>query len=188
MDEKLLVGLQAGASRVGSLLARMCWQKRYIVRARRATSDHTRAREEMSIRVARRWGLVSAVIACLIGWSQARADGRVALVIGNSHYQNVPVLANPANDATDVSASLRRLGFNVKTLTDTDFESFRGALIEFGHAAQGADMAVLFFAGHGIEIAGDNWLVPIDAALKNDIDVGTEAIGLHAAMLAVSNA
>jgi hypothetical protein len=144
--------------------------------------------KEMNIRIARRWGLVSAVIACLIGWSQARADGRVALVIGNSHYQNVPVLANPANDATDVSAALRRLGFNVKTLRDADFESFRGALIEFGHAAQGADMAVLFFAGHGIEIAGDNWLVPIDAALKNDIDVGTEAIGLHAAMLAVSNA
>ena len=142
----------------------------------------------MSIRVAMQWGLVFAVIVCLIGWSQAHADGRVALVIGNSHYKHVPVLANPANDATDVSEALRRLGFNVKTLTDADFESFRGALIEFGHAAQGADMAVLFFAGHGIEIAGDNWLVPIDAALKNDIDVGTEAIGLRAVMLAVSNA
>src|SRR6185437_4748280 len=102
MDEKLLVGLQAAPAESGRFWLE-CWQKRYIVRARRATSDHTRAREEMSIRVASRWGLVSAVIACLIGWSQARADGRVALVIGNSHYQNVPVLANPANDATDVS-------------------------------------------------------------------------------------
>src|SRR5262249_20155732 len=116
------------------------------------------------------------------------AQIRVALVVGNSAYSSVPALANPANDAADVSQSLQRLGFNVTTLTDAKFDAFRHALIEFGRAARGADMAIVFFAGHGVEIAGENWLLPVDVELKNDIDADTEAVSLRSAMLAVSNA
>ena len=116
------------------------------------------------------------------------AQNRVALVVGNSAYSNVPALPNPANDAADVSQSLQRLGFNVTTVTDAKFDAFRQALIEFGRAARGADMAVVFFAGHGVEIAGENWLLPVDVEMKNDLDADTEALGLRSAMQAVSNA
>ncbi len=116
------------------------------------------------------------------------AQNRIALVIGNSAYANVPALPNPANDAGDLSQSLQRLGFHVTTLIDAKFDDFRRALINFARAARGADMAVLFFAGHGVEITGENWLLPVDIDLKNDIDADTEAVSLRSAMLAVSNA
>ena len=115
------------------------------------------------------------------------AQNRIALVVGNSAYTNVPALPNPANDAADVSQSLKRLGFNVTTVTDAKFDAFRQALIEFGRAARGADMAIVFFAGHGVEAAGENWLLPVDLQMKNDLDADTEALSLRSAMLAVSN-
>src|SRR5262249_44304533 len=120
----------------------------------------------------------------------ARADAqkRVALVIGNGGYQKVTHLANPAHDAEDVAASLTRLGFEVKTVIDADFEGFRRALLEFGRTAPGADMAVFYFAGHGVEIDGNNWLMPTDVELKSDADARTEAIGLQSVMQAVAAA
>src|SRR5208282_3045144 len=71
---------------------------------------------------------------------------------------------------------------------DATLDSLRHALIDFGRAARDADTAVLFFAGHGMEILGENWLLPIDTELRNDVDVDTEAVSLRSAMLAVSNA
>jgi uncharacterized caspase-like protein len=70
---------------------------------------------------------------------------RVALVIGNSAHQNVPFLPNPINDASDISESLKRLGFDVKTLTNARYDDMRRALIDFVPRAQGADIAVIFF-------------------------------------------
>jgi uncharacterized caspase-like protein len=132
---------------------------------------------------------LSSLLIFLVGLSDSLfAQNRIALVVGNSTYSNVPALPNPANDAADVSQSLQRLGFSVTTLPDAKFDALRRALIDFGRAARGADMAVLFFAGHGVEIGGENWLLPVDVELKNDIDVNTEAVGLRAAMQAVSNA
>lgn len=143
----------------------------------------------MAIRHMRGW-ICTSVIAlfCLIASPQAYAAGRVALVVGNSAYQRLPGLINPSNDSVDVSQSFERLGFTVTTIKDASFERLRVALLEFGRAAAGADMAVLFYAGHGIEVSGENWLVPIDADLKSDADVNTEAVSLHRAMLSVSNA
>src|SRR3984893_6149828 len=129
--------------------------------------------------------LVAAVLALSV---QAHAQTRVALVIGNSAYQKVVNLPNPAHDAQDVSESLKRLGFTVKTVTDADFDGFRRALLEFGRIAPNADMAVFYFAGHGVEINGNNWLLPTDVELKNDLDAGTEAIGLQSAIQAVAAA
>jgi hypothetical protein len=130
--------------------------------------------------------LLSALI--LVTAENTFAQSRIALVIGNGAYANVTQLHNPPNDASDISQSLQRLGFGVTSMTDATLESLRHALIDFGRAARGADMAVLFFAGHGMEIMGENWLLPIDAELKNDVDVDTEAVSLRSAMLAVSNA
>lgn len=125
---------------------------------------------------------------CLVRSDQAGAAERVALVIGNSSYERLPRLGNPTNDASDLSQSLRRLGFSVTIVTDATFEKFRVALREFGRAAANADLAVLYYAGHGIEVAGENWLLPVDGQLRSDGDVNTEAVDMRAAMLAVSEA
>jgi len=117
----------------------------------------------------------------------ASADKRVALVIVNSTYQNVARLPNPANDAGDVAAAFRRLGFAVTLITDASFEDMRRGLIAFGRNAAGADMAALYFAGHGMEIAGENWLIPVDAELRKDSDAANEAVSLRTVMLQVAN-
>ena len=94
----------------------------------------------------------------------AQADKRVALVVGNSAYQHTPKLANPKNDATDVSVALKRLGFQVIEGFDLDKAAFERKVRDFATALQGADAGVLFYAGHGLQVAGQNYLVPIDAA------------------------
>ena len=130
------------------------------------------------------------VIALLMGFAAApaSADGkRVALVVGNSAYRNVPELPNPANDAGAVAAALNRLGFSVTLIANASFEEMRRGLIALGREAAAADMAVMYFAGHGMEISGENWLIPIDAELKKDIDAENEAISLRSVMLQVSN-
>jgi hypothetical protein len=132
--------------------------------------------------------IISLLAALVCGVAPARAENRMALVIGNSAYQNVPTLTNPVNDATDIAASLKRLDFEVRILIDARFDEIRRALISFGQLARGAEFAVIYFAGHGMEVGGENWLIPIDAQLANDLDVPNETIGLQSLMRAVSNA
>jgi hypothetical protein len=130
------------------------------------------------------------VVAALTGLAvpPALADGkRVALVIGNSTYRNVPTLPNPANDGADIAAALTRLGFAVTLVTNASFDQMRRGLIAFGRDAAGADMAAVFFAGHGMEISGENWLIPVDAELKKDTDAANEAVSLRSVILQVSN-
>lgn len=130
------------------------------------------------------------VVAALAGFAvpPALADGkRVALVIGNSTYRNVPTLPNPANDGADIAAALTRLGFAVTLVTNASFDQMRRGLIAFGRDAAGADMAAVFFAGHGMEISGENWLIPVDAELKKDTDAANEAVSLRSVILQVSN-
>ena len=123
----------------------------------------------------------------LTGWSSAaNAQSRIALVIGNSAYQSVTALPNPVNDADDIAASLKRLGFGVKALSNATFDDMRRALISFGREAQGAEFAVIYFAGHGMELSGENWLIPVDAQLSTDLDVANETIGLQSLTRAVS--
>lgn len=121
--------------------------------------------------------------------AQASAPGkRVALVIGNNKYKNVSELINPANDASDVSASLQRLGFSVRRLLDASFDDMRRGLLDFARNARGSDVAIVFFAGHGIEVGGENYLIPTDAELKADVDVDHEAIALKTVLPLVENA
>src|SRR4051812_20999891 len=93
----------------------------------------------------------------------AWAESRVALVVGNSSYEKVPELTNPVRDAADMGRALERLNFKVTQLTNATAHEMRKAVVEFGRAAEGAEIAIIFYAGHGMEVAGENWLIPITA-------------------------
>jgi uncharacterized caspase-like protein len=110
---------------------------------------------------------------------QATAAKRVALVIGNSAYQNTAVLRNPKNDAEDLSAALKRLGFEVLVEVDLDKRRMERTIRQFGENLTGADVALFFFAGHGIQVTGQNYLLPIDARLSSENDVDFESIPLN---------
>ena len=123
----------------------------------------------------------------ILGWfacvllqsADALAQKRVALVIGNSGYTRVKPLPNPANDAAAFGDLLRKSGFEVvDARTNASGAEMRRALREFSDHVRGADTAVVYFAGHGMEIDGTNFLLPVDAALERDIDVDDEAISL----------
>ena len=100
--------------------------------------------------------------------SVALAAGRVALVVGNSTYSHIARLPNPENDAADMAAALQRLGFEVTTAQDADRASLNEALRVFTRESVGADMALVFYAGHGLEMDGVNYLVPVDARGRHD--------------------
>ena len=110
---------------------------------------------------------------------QARRFERIALVIGNSNYAHAAQLPNPKNDAAAVAASLRRIGFGeVMEVYDLDRAAMSQAFKRFGDMAENADWAVVFFAGHGLEMNGVSYLIPTDAELLRDTHVSDEAISL----------
>jgi uncharacterized caspase-like protein len=115
----------------------------------------------------------------LAGISHAiAAPPRIALVIGNSAYQDIP-LANPANDARLIDATLRGLGFDVMLVVDADQKAMKYAIVEFGErlAQAGGDAVGLFFyAGHGLQVDGQNYLVPLAAEIKKESHVAIEAV------------
>ncbi|MBR1365601.1 caspase family protein [Bradyrhizobium ottawaense] len=119
----------------------------------------------------------------------AHAEKRVALVIGNSAYKSVPRLTNPVNDASLVGGMFRKAGFDtVDVKLDLSVVDMRKALREFGSKAREADVAVIYYAGHGIELDGNNYLVPTDAALETDTDVFDEAFPLDRLLFAIEPA
>ena len=111
------------------------------------------------------------------------------MVIGNSAYKNVPRLTNPANDAALVAAMFKNAGFDsVATKLDLNVVEMRKTLREFGVKARDADVAVIYYAGHGIELDGNNYLIPTDANLETDTDVLDEAFPLDRVLFAVEPA
>src|SRR6202795_1939535 len=120
--------------------------------------------------------MVAAAIGCA---TAAMADRRVALVIGNRTYRNAPELPNTINDANAVAALFRSVGFEVvNSRTDLGVLDFKRAIRDFLITAENADVAVVYYAGHGIEINGTNYLIPVDAKLARDYDVEDEAVAL----------
>src|SRR5262245_9560771 len=114
-----------------------------------------------------------------VGSVPAQAEKRVALVIGNGTYTKVARLDNPKNDAAAMEAMFKAATFtSVVRLNDLGMTAMKRALRDFADTAQDADIAVVFYAGHGIEVAGVNYLIPIDAVLERDIDVQDEAVSL----------
>ena len=97
-------------------------------------------------------------------------------MIGNSAYQHVPALRNPANDAKALAAALRKVGFgDVREVLDGKLVDLAKALRDFGDQAAGADWAVVYFAGHGIEVDGSNYIIPVDAGSNSDATSRREA-------------
>jgi uncharacterized caspase-like protein len=129
--------------------------------------------------------LIAFWLGCLINL-QAEATERVALIFGNGEYKNAPRLPNPVNDATDVASAFERLGFSVTLVKNGTFDSMRRALLDFAHQVQSANIAVVYFAGHGMEIRDENWLIPIDAELRLDVAASQEAVALGSIMPIVS--
>src|SRR5580692_10517412 len=109
----------------------------------------------------------------------AAADRRVALVIGNSAYKSASTLTNTIHDSTAIAALFKSVGFEVViSRADLGVVDFKRAVREFLLTAESADIAVVYYAGHGVEIDGTNYLVPVDAKLGRDYDVDDEAVAL----------
>jgi|GraSoiStandDraft_4_1057263.scaffolds.fasta_scaffold21904_3 tetratricopeptide (TPR) repeat protein len=117
------------------------------------------------------------------------ATRKVALIVGNGSYRNVAQLPNPPRDARLIADTLRGLGFQTVTLApDLARDQFFAALRDFGREAEKADWAVVYYAGHGMEIGGVNYLIPTDAKLAADRDAETQAVALEQVIAAVSGA
>lgn len=109
----------------------------------------------------------------------ALADKRVAMVIGNSAYKSVTPLPNPAKDAAAIGAMLTKAGFEVvDAREDLPVADMKRMIRDFSDKVRDADIAVVFYAGHGIEVDGTNYLIPVDARLERDIDVEDETVSL----------
>ncbi|GMO12855.1 MULTISPECIES: caspase family protein [unclassified Bradyrhizobium] len=131
--------------------------------------------------------LLAAVL--LFGTDPAFAGNRVALVIANSAYQHAPSLANPVNDGAVMAKTLKEAGFSsVDFRHDLSALDTRRVLREFADATRNADIAVVYYAGHGIEVEGSNYLIPVDAKLERDTDVYDEALSLDRVLVAVEPA
>lgn len=122
--------------------------------------------------------LAVAALLTLTSAGMAHAETRIALVIGNATYKETTPLNNTTNDATDVSAALKRLGFDVMTGLDLDKRGMERLIREFDRKLSGADVALFFYAGHGLQIGGQNYLVPTDARLAAEGDVDFESLPL----------
>jgi len=128
--------------------------------------------------------LILGVALCEIVCAAAavRAETRVALVIGNSTYQSTTPLANPLNDARDMTAALKSVGFDVVEALDADKRKLDGAIRVFTDKLAKADIALFFYAGHGLQVGLQNYLVPIDAKLERERDLEFEAVKLDFVM------
>src|SRR5271170_4861971 len=115
--------------------------------------------------------VVLSVVGMLVSANAAKADRRVAFVVGNGAYKNVAQLPNPPIDAKAMAKVLRNVGFDVVEGTNLTRDAMTAKLLDFGKKAQGADVAVFFYAGHGIAVNGTNYLLPVDADLKSEMDV-----------------
>jgi uncharacterized caspase-like protein len=115
--------------------------------------------------------LVLSLICMALTATAAQADRRVAFVVGNGAYKNVAQLPNPPVDAKAMASALRNVGFDVVEGTNLTRDKMTERLLDFGKKAQGADVAVFFYAGHGIAISGSNYLLPVDADIKSEMDV-----------------
>ena len=122
--------------------------------------------------------VLAVLVGLAVGLGSAAAEERIALVIGNAGYAHVPDLANPLNDAGAVQAALEETGFAVRRIVDGDYDDLRVGLADFGRRAARADVAVIYFAGHGVEVENRNYLIPVDAELSNTRDLPFQAVPL----------
>lgn len=145
--------------------------------------------DEIDVAIARKTAQERLAALSAQGQGPASAGRRIALVIGNGAYRNVPQLDNPPRDAKLIAGSLKDDGFQTVTLSnDLTRDKFFEVLRTFASDAEKADWAVVYYAGHGFEIGGVNYLVPVDAKLAEDKDAETEAVALEQVIAAVGGA
>ena len=127
---------------------------------------------------------LAAVLLLPVVAAAAPGEKRVALIIGNGTYQKVARLANPVNDAKAVAQMFKAAGFDsVEVRQDLGVVDFKRAVRDFFDAAQASDVAVVYYAGHGIQVGDTNYLIPVDARLASEIDVQDEAVSLDRIMM-----
>lgn len=126
--------------------------------------------------MAKLFGFVITALVLLAG--PAAAQDRVALVVGNGAYVNAKALPNPINDAGDMAAVLKELGFTVVTGTNTNKVEFDQKVREFARTVRTAKVAAFFYAGHGMQVAGKNYAIPIDAKLEGAADLAVETVDI----------
>src|SRR5580692_3204965 len=123
--------------------------------------------------------ILCAILFATLSTRAAMAERRVALVIGNAKYEHADALTNTVNDANAIAALLTKAGFDVvDERRDVGVVEFKRAVREFLNSAANADIAVVYYSGHGIEVGGTNYLIPVDAKLASDFDIDDEAISL----------
>jgi uncharacterized caspase-like protein len=122
--------------------------------------------------------LLATLAAALLLAATAQAEKRVALVVGNSAYKEAGKLANPVNDANEIAAALKAAGFEVILGIDVDKRGFDTKVRNFADLMEGADVAIFFYAGHGLQVAGRNYLIPVDAHLQGERDLDFDAENL----------
>jgi uncharacterized caspase-like protein len=126
--------------------------------------------------------LATVISAIATGARPALADKRIALVVGNSAYLNVPRLDNPKNDATLMAMTLRSLGFTLigdGPQLDLDKAGLDLAVQKFGSSLQGADVGMFYYAGHGVQVRGSNFLVPVGANPTREADVDFQMVDVN---------
>jgi TPR repeat protein len=133
-------------------------------------------------------GILAGLSLSLVTWCGALAETRMALVIGNSNYAHGGRLSNPVNDAAAVAKALTSVGFQVVSKTDLGRDGLDDALKTFARDSGEADVALVYYAGHGMEIGGTNYLIPIDATLASDTDIEYEAVPVDRVLTAVGRA
>ena len=121
---------------------------------------------------------VTSLLLVIAAAGPAFAEKRVALVIGNSTYKNAAELSNTKNDATDIAAVLKALGFDVSEGIDLTKAAMDNKIREFADTLSGADAAVFYYAGHALQVGGVNYLVPVDARLKTSASLDWEMVRL----------
>lgn len=132
--------------------------------------------------------LILLLVAPAAVWAQA-PQRKVALIVSNAAYANAAQLGNPLNDGRIVADAARQAGFeSVVVSANVTLADFQRALRDFRNRAEGAQVAMVYYAGHGIEGSGKNWLIPVDAKLQSDLDLSYEAIDLDRVMEAISGA
>src|ERR1700722_6745895 len=139
---------------------------------------------------ARKWLLLGAmgVAAALSAVGVAHAETRIALVIGNANYIHAAHLANPSNDADLIAAKLRRASFVVDERKDLTHDKMVSAILAFSERAEKADVAVVYYAGHGVQRDGIDYLLPVDAALKTPASLPLEGVQADSVLSTVAQA
>jgi hypothetical protein len=133
--------------------------------------------------------LLNLLIVCgalLLAAADASAQRRIALVIGNAAYENTPALANPLNDAEDMAAALRQVGFTVIFERDGSKRSMEQAIAQFARQARESDAALFYYAGHGFQFRGQNYLMPVDAKLEDEFSLAFEMARVDDVMTALN--